>query len=156
VFRSSHGAFVVAAVLAILVATTSPAAAGRDWCADDPVITIHGFSAHVTVGFESQYLSSLRGPIEYVAVVRQSDFDQTTIDASMATLPTTVSTYVMDDPTFTSYFGGQVDVVIAMRVNGKKDFATLATITSTLGSNATLVQQNGKSNVWVIVPYNFQ
>jgi hypothetical protein len=148
---------VAVAVVALLISVApSPAEAGADWCWDDPIITIHSHAVHVTTGFDAAYLKSLTGPVEYIAVVRTSDAAETTIDASMATLPTNVSFYAIDDLTFDSYFGSQVDVLVAVRVHGKKNFDTLNIFTSSLGSNSQLVKQNGKSNAWLYVSYNFQ
>ena len=145
------------AVVTLLISVAAvPANAGYDWCSDDPIITIHSFAVHVTTGFDGAYLKSLNGPIQYIAVVRMSDASATTIDASMATLPTNASFYAIDDVTFDSYFGSQVDVLVAVQVKGKKDFTTLNTFTSALGSNSQLVTRNGKSNAWLYVTYNFQ
>ena len=153
-----RGALVTALAVVLLVfsAAPSPAAAGRDWCEDDPVISIHGFAVHVTTGFAATYLRSLNGPIQYVAVVRKSDASSTKIDTSLATLPTTATVYTLDDRTFTRTFGGRTDVVIAVKVQAQQSFSTLSTYTSRLGSRARLFSQNGSSNAWVVVSYDFQ
>lgn len=140
----------------MFVAGATDAYGAPAWCSDDPIISIHANSVHVTVGFSGSNLASVSGPVEYVAVVRQSDAGGTTIDTSVATLPTTASKYVLDDATFTSYFGPQTDVVIAVRVNAKKNFDTVSTFTSALGATSKLVSANGKSNSWLLVSYDFQ
>lgn len=144
------------AVLTLFLSAAAPAAAGRDWCEDDPVISIHGFAVHVTAGFDATYLRSLNGPVQYVAVVRKSDASATRIDTSLATLPTTATVYTLDDRTFTRSFGGRTDVVIAVKVQAQKSFSTVNTYTSRLGSKARLLSQNGNSNAWVVVSYDFQ
>jgi hypothetical protein len=143
---------VLAAVLVVLSA--SPAAAGAKWCEDDPLISVNGRMAHVTVGFSSDDLPKVTGKITYYVVVAQSYLASTTVDASMATLPTEVFIYPVADETMRQWWGEKIKVTVFAHVPAKKSFSTVTTVTDF--SQVLLERRHGKANAWVEVNFTLE
>jgi hypothetical protein len=143
-------AAVLAAVLVVLSA--QPAAAGVKWCEDDPLISVSGRIAHVTVGFASDDLPRVTGKITYYVIVAQSYLATTTVDSSMAMLPTEVFVYPVADETMKQWWGEKIKVTVFAHVPAKKSFATITTVTDF--SQIVLERRHGKANNWVEVHFS--
>jgi hypothetical protein len=148
------GLTATALALVLVVLSAAPAAAGAKWCEDDPLITINGRTAHVTVGFSSDDLPKVNGKITYHVVVAQSYLALTTVDASMALLPTDVFVYPIDDETMRQWWGERIKVTVFAHVPAKKSFATVTTVTDF--SQVLLERKHGKANAWVEVNFTLE
>src|SRR6266511_3691604 len=133
--------------VALVALAAEPALAGAKWCEDDPLITVNGRVAHVAVGFSSDDLPKVNGRISYYVVVSQSYLATTTVDASMAALPTDVIVYPMADETMKQWWGEKIQVVVYAHVPAKKNFVTVTTVTDF--SQTVIRSERGKSNTWV-------
>ena len=131
---------------------TAQADAAPKWCEDDPVIVVNGHTAHVTVGFSEDNLPHLDGKITYYVVVAQSYASLTTIDASMATLPTQTLLMTLSDEEMKVWKGDKVKVIVFANVPAKKSFATVTTVTDFF--QVLLEKKHGRSNNWVEVDFN--
>lgn len=149
--RTGLRALAFAIVIAVLSA--DPAVAGGKWCEDDPLISVNGRVAHVVVGFSTDDLSKLNGSITYYVVVAQSYLATTTVDSSMAALPTVTYVYAIADDTMKQWWGEKIKVSVFAHVPGKKTFATVTTVTDF--SQVVLERKHGKSNTWVQVNFGF-
>ena len=145
-------ATVLAAVLVVLSA--EPAAAGAKWCEDDPLISVNGRTAHVTVGFSSDDLPKVNGKITYYVVVAQSYLASTTVDSSMAMLPTEMFVYPVADDTMRQWWGEKIKVTVFAHVPAKRAFATVTTVTDF--SQVLLERKHGKANTWVEVNFTLE
>jgi hypothetical protein len=137
--------------LVLVVLSAEPAAAGAKWCEDDPLISVNGRIAHVTVGFSSDDISKLSGKITYHVVVAQSYLATTIVDASMATLPTDVFVYPVPDDTLKQWWGEKYQVAVYAHVPARKNFITVTTVTDF--SQTVIRQERGRSNTWVEVKF---
>ena len=131
-----------------------PADAAPKWCEDDPQITVNGRVAHVTVGFSADNMPHLTGPISYYVVVAQSYLATTSVDASMATLPTYAYVYALTDEEMKTWKGDKVKVIVFAHVPAKKSFATVTTVTNFY--QVTLEREHGRSNNWIEVDFNLE
>ena len=147
--RSAIGSVVLAAVFMVLSAT--PAAAGAKWCEDDPVISVDGRVAHVTVAFFTSNIPRLSGKIAYEVYVAPSYVSTTTVDATLAFLPTTTAVYPLTDDSMKKRWGDGVKVVVRSYVPSSKTFPTITTVTDFAG--AQIERRNGHSNAWVEVAF---
>jgi hypothetical protein len=147
------GASRVLAVVAVITFFASIAAdAAPKWCEDDPVIQVNGKIAHVTIGFSDDNIPHLDGKITYYVVVAQSYLTNTTIDATMATLPTETYIYALSDDVMQTWKGDKIKVIVFAHVPSKKTFATVTTVSDF--SQTVLEARHGKSNTWIEVDFN--
>ena len=137
--------------IVVVVLSAQPAAAGVKWCEDDPVITVNGRTAHVTVGFSTDDLPKVTGKITYYVVVAESFMAGTSVDASMAALPTDVYVYPVADDTMKQWWGEKIKVTVFAHVPAKRSFATITTVTDF--SQVLLERKHGKANTWVEVHF---
>lgn len=152
-WRAIPFALITAALAVVLVVLSAePAAAGAKWCEDDPVISVNGRVAHVTVGFSSDDLPTVNGKISYYVVVAQSYLASTVVDASMAALPTDMIVYPVADETMKQWWGDKIKVTVFAHVPGKKSFSTVTTVTDF--SQVLLERKHGKANAWVEVNFS--
>jgi hypothetical protein len=140
----------LAAVFVVLAAF--PAAAGGKWCEDDPLITVAGRMAHVTVGFQADDLKHLSGKIHYRLLVAQSYLASTSIDSSLATLPTETSVSVLTDEQMSRWKGDRIKVVVQVYVPAQTSFQTLTTVAD--AASFVIERRGGKSNSWVEVSFS--
>jgi hypothetical protein len=140
--------------VAVVVLSAQPAAAGVKWCEDDPVITVNGRTAHVTVGFSTDDLPKVTGKITYYVIVAESYLAGTSVDASMAALPTDVYVYPVADDTMKQWWGERIKVTVFAHVPAKRSFATITTVTDF--SQVLLERKHGKSNTWVEVNFTLE
>lgn len=149
------GRLVSAAVLALafVAISSAPAAAGLDWCEDDPVIHVGGQVATAVTGFHASDLKLLTGPITYVVVVPQSRASVTRIDARLATLPTVAYVEPVADWLFRATWGPTVDLVVVSNVPAKKSFSTLTTVKG--AQTGSVEWKRGISNRRVEVAFTF-
>ena len=141
----------VVAILAVMF-SAYPAAAGAKWCEDDPLIQVNGLTAHVTVGFSADNLSHLSGKVTYYVVVAQSYLATTTVDSTMATLPTETFVYALPDAQMQTWKGDKIKVIVFARVPAKKSFQTATTVTDF--NQRVIEQKHGRSNDWIEVDFN--
>jgi hypothetical protein len=130
----------VALAVLFLSLISSPASAGVAWCEDDPLITVNGHQLHATVGFDAANLPYLKGKITYVLVVAQSNDAVTSIDASMAALPTDAFKYVITDDQMIAWKGHNMKfaVYVQMRAEPHHHFDYVLSVKD---SSQVLVQQ---------------
>jgi hypothetical protein len=138
----------------VVVLSAQPAAAGVKWCEDDPLITVNGRTAHVAVGFSTDDLPKVNGKITYYVIVAQSYLAGTTIDASMAALPTEVHVYPVADDTMKQWWGERIKVTVLAHVPAKRSFSTVTTVTDF--SQVLLERKHGKANTWVEVNFTLE
>ena len=144
----------MALAIVFVVLSADPAAAGAKWCEDDPLITVNGRTAHVAVGFSSDDLPKVTGKITYYVVVAQSYLATTTVDASMAMLPTEVFVYPVADETMKQWWGEKIKVTVFANVPAKRSFGTVTTVTDF--SQILLERRHGKANAWVEVSFTLE
>jgi len=149
------GRFVSAVVLALgfVAIWSAPAAAGLDWCEDDPVIHVGGHVANAVTGFRASDLKTLTGPITYVVVVPQSRAAVTRVDTRLATLPTVAYVEPVADAFFRATWGPTVDLVVISNVPAARSFSTLTSVNS--AQAGTVEWKRGISNRWVEVAFTF-
>ena len=150
----AFGLTTVLLAVVLVALSAEPAAAGAKWCEDDPLISVNGRLAHVTVGFSSDDLPKVNGRLSYYVVVSQSYLATTTVDASMAALPTDVFLYPMADDTMKQWWGEKIQVVVYAHVPAKKSFITVTTVSDF--SQTVLRSERGKSNTWVEVDFSLK
>ena len=132
----------VAVAAALLVAFGSPAEAGRQWCATDPILTFaNGTQAQWVAQFDPIYEKALAGPVTFWIEV-PSNVGVVTVSFPASTTPETV---------IVSYTGGKWDgkVTTAITVHATvvvpatQQFPTSASVR---GNVRRALDQNGQSN----------
>jgi len=132
----------VALAVALLVAFSTPAAAGRQWCATDPILTFaNGTEAQWVAQFDSAYEGTLTGPVTFWIEV-PSNIGVVTVSFPASTTPETVTI---------SYTGGKWDgrvgtpigVHASVVVPSTQKFPTSASVR---GNVRKAVDQPGSSN----------
>ena len=127
---------------ALLVALSTPAAAGRQWCATDPILTFaNGTQAQWVAQFDPIYEKTLTGPVTFWIEV-PSNIGVVTVSFPASTTPETVTV---------SYSGGKWDgkVTTAITVHATvvvpatQKFPTSASVR---GNVRRALDQNGQSN----------
>ena len=145
----------IALAVLLLSLSTFPANAGVAWCEDDPLIIVNGRHLHATVGFDRANLPYLKGTVTYWVVVAQSNDAVTSIDASMASLPTAAYKYVITDDQMTAWMGDtmKVAVYVQMKAVHDHDFDYVVSVND---FSELFVQQLGGTTKggWVSVTFN--
>jgi hypothetical protein len=147
----------VAFAVLFLSLTSSPASAGVTWCEDDPLIVVNGRHLHATVGFDAANLPYLKGKITYVLVVAESYAAVTSIDGSMASLPTDVYKYVITDDEMTTWKGDKMKLAVVVQIRAQHDHAFDYVVTVKDHVSQVVIQQvAGATKGWVDLTFNVE
>lgn len=154
-FPGAQGAHLMAKTAALSVLLTGavafPAAAGTDWCDNDPVVTIPGHTAKIVTEFNSDYQPTLSDPLVYVILVPRSIAGATSVDTRGATLPTVASVVAVDDALWSGRYG-KASFAVTLYVHATANFQTLTKVS---GRNAGELTRPGKTNTLIEFTYSF-
>ena len=129
------------ACVTLLVAMATPASAGREWCEEDPVLTIDGRTVDYTASFPADYVSgttinwTFHIPVNVLVATAV-----TTPAVGSPSVPSTV-TIVRDQP---AYLLLSDATVIATVVYASS--SSYSTSTAVQGLNSAWTTYSGKSN----------
>ena len=137
------GRAVLATILAaaLLMTQAQPGQAGREWCEEDPVLTIDGRTVDYTVSFPMSYVSGTT--VDWVFHIPANVVLASAITppaAGSPTIPSTVRIY-RDLAPYTLL--STAAVVTSVTVNASTSFSTS---TAVQGTNASWTTFSGRSN----------
>ena len=138
-------AFAIALGVSTLVLSGN-ASAGPEWCEEDPVFVVNGALLDVTTTFSADYVSSLKGPVQFELLVPSN------ATAAVVALPGTVPSTAKITRSLPASWGVlAVPVVVKVTVPAAASFATSTTVTGTYVWLSSTVE--GRSNVTTNVKY---
>jgi len=124
-FRAPLAALVIAITM---LASARPAAAGVQWCAEDPEFFVNGNIIDVTMLFDGAYAGSIDGSVHFDMRVPWN------VLAFPLSLPGAVPVTASISRTLPAWTGGPIPVVVTVSMDASSKFATTTLVSGTYGA----------------------